>query len=148
MSLVFGSLAIFKYSSMSLKIFDSLLEKSLRFKKLATETSSQSGDIQAALEKAGLWGGSPFDLNGPVANTIFDIFEKINFQGRVNAQLSVGPDFSVILQIDGKGNKLPEVKQLMQNAFAKRMSEALKQSKIAPPAEVLLISWLEGVGNV
>jgi hypothetical protein len=112
-------------------------------KKAEIASSAQPADIQKALDNAGLWGGSPFDLQGGVANKIFGILDKINYEGKFSASLMVSPSGDVEIKLTAGDN--PMLKKDLQFTFGPKMTSVLRNKKILP-AEVMEVKWLEGVG--
>ena len=112
-------------------------------KKAEMAPSAQPADIQKALDNAGLWGGSPFDLQGKVANKIFGILDNINYEGKFSASLMVSPSGGVEIKLTAGDN--PMLKKDLQFTFGPKMTSVLRSKKILP-AEVMEVKWLEGVG--
>lgn len=133
------------------KYLDLFVKKSSKIMKVAqnTTTSGQSVDYQNALIKAGLWGGAKegeFDASSPVAKNIFGIMDKAGFTGKITSTITVDKSFSVKIDVTGSGSPLPPVINGIKNTFEKRMSQALKASKVPAPAETVTLGWLRDVG--
>ena len=133
-----------------------ILQASKLFYKLAQSNSgmtpsSQSGDLRKVIVDAGLWGGvkdNEFDVKSPVAQMIFKSMDNHNFHGKLSTEIVIDKTLKVTIissnkTLDAAGTAvLGDIKRIMEL----KMSQALKKSKIAPPAEAVTIPWLIDVG--
>jgi hypothetical protein len=125
---------------------EQILKGASKFVNLVAQqtTSGTAYSLSESLNNAGVWGGSPFDINGPVANKIFAIFDKYNFKGKISATVTVDNKLNVKINVTGAdGTNVP---QAINSVFSTTMSNALKKSKAVPPTETMTFGWLEDVG--
>lgn len=103
----------------------------------------QPGEVAPILDKKNLWGGSPFDPQGKVADVIFGAMDKAGFKGSFDAKIIVDEKYNV--KVDATQ---PAVAKALQSYFGPKMSQALKAAKREIPAGGLTVPWLEGIRNV
>ena len=114
------------------------------FYKLSQMSVQQTGDFREILNKAGLWGGMPFDLNGKVADAIFKILDKHSYQGKIGASITIDNNLNVTVSVSPTNDA---IQKDMQATFGTRMSAALKKAKTPPPANGSeTLEWLVDVG--
>ena len=112
------------------------------------EVSMTPDQVDKILNDSNLWGGIPIDINGPIADIIFNAMDKVGFHGKFNASLIIGPKYTVKILVDSDNNKTLQLQNVLQNYFGSKMQQALSKSNISAPDGDLTVPWLENIANV
>lgn len=119
------------------------------YKKAQAQMGSITPDqVAPILDKAGLWGGQPFNPNGKAADVIFGAMDKAGFQGKFDASIEIDSKLGVKVLVQSTNPKTAQLQAVLQSSFGPKMSQALRAAKAPPPAGPLTVGWLSGVANV
>ena len=108
-------------------------------RKYAQSQTAQPGDLQKVLTDAKL-----FSWND-VSKPIFDMLDKIEFQGKFDGNIVVDSAGNVKIQVTGSNPKNAQVQQGLQGLFGNKMTGALRTAK-AKPQQTMTVPWLTQVG--
>lgn len=108
------------------------------FEKMAQQVSAQPGDIQTALEKAGLWNASA-DVSPLLSKAGVADDQSIN----ISIVVSPGPSVSFSANVDpGNPNTSGRLAALLSQKYAGAMAKAIKAANLTV-SDHITVNWLK-----